>query len=78
VEVTTKVLEKELKRQLDQGEYVEFGDSRTVIICRYRVSPAGGSSYSISSNGKVTGVYKTFRAFMNNLSKRLRELEEDI
>ena len=75
MEVTTKVLEKELKRQLYRGEYVEFSDSRTIILCRYRVSPAGGSSYYISSNGKVTGVYKTFRAFMNNLRKRLSELE---
>lgn len=75
MEVTTKVLEKELKRQLHQGEYVEFGDSRTIILCRYRVSPDGGIRYSISSNGKVTGVYRTFRAFMNNLRKRLSELE---
>lgn len=74
MEVTYKVIEKELKRQLHQGEYVEFSDGSTLILCRYRVSPDGGSRYSISSNDRIPRVYKTFKAFMNNLRKKLNEL----
>ncbi len=75
MEVTYKVIEKELKRQLHRGEYVEFSDGINVIMCRYRYAPGVSSVYSLCYNGKVTGVYKTFRAFMNNLRKKLNELE---